>query len=80
MALDATLVAELDKHWATGNQNMSNGASAGSETLRRVMDLAGTALSAAASNVLLLSSLPDQGMAAKLAYDTPRSSQDTVTK
>lgn len=79
MALSADLMTELDKDWADGQRARADNRNHDGQRLRGFQDGLLGALEAAASNVMLLSSLPDEAMGAKLAYDTPRSSQNTVT-
>lgn len=69
--LSADLMTELDKDWADGQRARGDNRNHDGQRLRGVLDLAGTALSAAVSNVMLLSSLPDQAMGSKLADRTP---------
>ena len=79
MALSADLMTELDKDWADGQRARADNRNHDGQRLRGFQDGLLGALEAAASNVMLLSSLPDEAMGSKLAYDTPRSSQNTVT-
>lgn len=78
--LSADLMTELDKDWADGTRARADNRNHDGQRLRGFQDGLLGALEASASNVMLLSSVPDQAMASKVAYDTPRSSQDTVTK
>lgn len=50
------------------------------ERLRSSFDQDGRAIGASIASVMVQASIPDQAMNDKLAYDTPRSSQDTITK
>lgn len=71
MALDPTLVSELDKDWTAANVNRRAGEDHATERMRSSFDQDGRAIGAAIANVMLLSSLPDQAMGSKLADRTP---------
>lgn len=71
MALDATLVSELDKAWASALADSQRGADHARERLRSNFDQDGRSIGASIANVMLLSSLPDQAMGSKLADRTP---------
>lgn len=73
MALSADLVTELDKDWADGQRARADNRNHDGARLRGFQDGLLGALQASASNVMLLSSLPEQAIGSKLAADTPRS-------
>lgn len=73
MALDATLVSELDKDWAIGLTLARQGAQAAAERLRAAWDQSMVSSSAAITSVMLQASLPEQAMSSKLADRTPAS-------
>ena len=76
--VDDVVAAQLNSDLAVGIGYATKGHQHALERLRSNFDQDGRAIGAAISSVMLQASLPDQAMNNKLAYDTPRSSQDTV--
>ena len=69
--LSPDLMTESDKDYADGQRARADNRNHDGQRLRGMFDMLGGGLSAAASNVMLLASLPDQAMSSKLADRTP---------